>query len=84
MSTTERGSEMSTARVNETGGTTTRGRLWTPEELADYLGVTLHCVYAWSSRGGGPNVVRVGARLRYRPDDVEAWLDRVTDNRNEG
>lgn len=59
-------------------------RLMTPEELADYLGVSLHCVYAWSSKGGGPSVVHVGARLRYRPDDVEQWLDKVTDNRKEG
>jgi excisionase family DNA binding protein len=59
-------------------------RLMTPEELADYLGVTLHCVYAWSSRGGGPKVLRVGARLRYRPAEVEAWLDSVTDTRKVG
>ncbi|MFD6178756.1 MULTISPECIES: helix-turn-helix transcriptional regulator [unclassified Isoptericola] len=71
---------MSTTSVNQIDRATTRRRLMTPDELAEYLGVSLHCVYAWSSRGGGPNVVRVGARLRYRPDDVEAWLDRVTDD----
>ncbi len=75
---------MSTTSVNQIDRTTTRRRLMTPDELAEYLGVSLHCVYAWSSRGGGPNVVRVGARLRYRPDDVEAWLDRVTDDRAVG
>ncbi len=75
---------MSTMSVTQIERTTTRRRLMTPEELAEYLGVTLHCVYAWSSRGGGPRVVRVGARLRYRPDDVEAWLDRVTDDRAAG
>lgn len=58
-----------------------RRKLMTPEELADYLGVTLHCVYAWSSRGGGPRVLRVGARLRYRPTDVEEWLDSVGDEK---
>ncbi|MFF2452952.1 helix-turn-helix domain-containing protein [Isoptericola sp. NPDC058082] len=71
---------MSTTSVSQIDRTTSRRRLMTPDELAEYLGVSLHCVYAWSSRGGGPNVVRVGARLRYRPDDVEAWLDRVTDD----
>ncbi|MGF0118279.1 helix-turn-helix domain-containing protein [Promicromonospora sp. Marseille-Q5078] len=75
---------MSTTSVSQIDRTTTRRRLMTPDELAEYLGVTLHCVYAWSSRGGGPNVVRVGARLRYRPDDVEAWLDRFTDDRAVG
>ncbi|WP_265523009.1 helix-turn-helix transcriptional regulator [Oerskovia flava] len=71
---------MSTTSVSQIDGAATRRRLMTPEELAEYLGVTLHCVYAWSSRGGGPKVVRVGARLRYRPADVEQWLDRVTDS----
>ena len=75
---------MSTTSTGTTDPSTARRRLWTPDDLADYLGVTLHCIYAWSSRGGGPNVVRVGARLRYRPDDVEAWLDRVTDDRAAG
>jgi excisionase family DNA binding protein len=75
---------MSTASVGDVHNAIGRPRLWTPEELADYLGVTLHCVYAWSSRGGGPKVLRVGARLRYRPADVEEWLDRVTDGREEG
>ena len=65
----------------KTMDTTTRRRtLMTPEDLAAYLGVTLHCVYGWSSRGGGPRVLRVGSRLRYRPDDVEAWLDSVADD----
>lgn len=75
---------MSTTSVNQFDGTTTRRRLMTPEELAEYLGVSLHCVYAWSSRGGGPKVVRVGARLRYRLADVEQWLDRVTDSGTAG
>ncbi|MBO3102227.1 helix-turn-helix transcriptional regulator [Cellulomonas fengjieae] len=65
-------------------GTTGRRRLWTPDELADYLGVSMHCIYAWSSRGGGPKVVRVGGRLRYRPEEVEEWLDSVTDGHEEG
>ena len=68
----------------DTTPTPLKRKLMTPEELADYLGVTLHCVYAWSSRGGGPRVLRVGARLRYRPDDVEAWLDSVGDERKAG
>lgn len=70
-----------TPAIDRTSG---RPRLMTPEELAEYLGVSLHCVYAWSSRGGGPKVVRVGARLRYRPADVEQWLDRVTDSGTAG
>lgn len=75
---------MSTTSMGQIDGGTARRRLMTPEELAEYLGVTLHCVYAWSSRGGGPKVLHVGGRLRYRPDDVEAWLDRATDAEQAG
>lgn len=60
--------------------TVARPKLMTPDDLAEYLGVTIHCVYAWSSRGGGPRITRVGARLRYRPADVEAWLDRMSED----
>lgn len=74
---------MNTTSATPIDRSTARRRLWTPEELAEYLGVTLHCIYSWSSRGGGPRVLRVGGRLRYRPDDVDAWLDRATDGHRE-
>jgi hypothetical protein len=48
---------MNTASVGTPDRSTARRRLWTPDELADYLGVTLHCIYAWSSRGDGPKVL---------------------------
>ncbi|WP_421743026.1 helix-turn-helix transcriptional regulator [Cellulomonas sp.] len=75
---------MSTTSMGPIDTASARRRLWTPDELAEYLGVTLHCIYAWSSRGGGPRVLHVGGRLRYRPDDVDEWLDRVTDDHQEG
>jgi excisionase family DNA binding protein len=73
-----------TTSVGDIHSLTARPRLWTLEELAEYLGVTLHCVYAWSSKGRGPRVLRVGARLRYRPADVDEWLDRATSNEEKG
>lgn len=48
--------------------------LWGPQDVADYLGVPISTVYYWRSRGGGPPGRRVGKRLRYKPDDVEAWF----------
>lgn len=30
---------------------------------------------AWRSRGGGPPFVKVGRLVRYRPQDVEAWIE---------
>ncbi len=50
--------------------------LWTTEQLAEFLGVPVATVYAWRSRGEGPPAFRVGRYLRFRADDVVAWLDR--------
>ncbi|WP_320783842.1 helix-turn-helix domain-containing protein [Streptomyces sp. CRN 30] len=52
--------------------------LATPEEIAVYCGVPVATVYQWSSRGGGPKLIKVGRHLRARWDDVEAWLDSNT------
>lgn len=55
-----------------------RRPLATAEEIADYLGVPLGTVYQWSSRGGGPRLIKVGRHLRARWDDIEQWLDAQT------
>ncbi len=49
--------------------------LWTTDQLAEYLGVPTPTIYAWRQRGLGPRACRVGKHLRWRPDDVERWLD---------
>lgn len=49
-------------------------RLWTVQEVADYLGVSIHTVYCWRSTDSGPPGRRIGRRLRYRPQDVRAWV----------
>lgn len=51
-------------------------RLWTVEDVAEYLGVPRNTLYQWRTKGYGPRGVRVGRHVRYRPDDVNAWLDR--------
>lgn len=53
----------------------TKGALWTTEQLAGYLGVPVATVYAWRTRGEGPPAIRVGRYLRFRSEDVAAWLD---------
>lgn len=52
--------------------------LATPQEIADYCGVPVGTVYQWSSRGGGPELIKVGRHLRARWEAVEAWLDAQT------
>lgn len=53
-------------------------RLWTVEDVSDYLAVPVRTVYAWRSAGTGPPGRRVGKRLRYRPQDVVAWVDSLS------
>lgn len=55
-------------------------RLMTPDELAEYLGVPLRTLYAWRYRGEGPRGYKIGRHIRYRLDDVEAWLERRSDD----
>src|SRR6266542_417843 len=44
-------------------------------ELAAYLGVPQATIYWWRSRGEGPPGFRLGKHLRFRPFDIEAWLE---------
>jgi excisionase family DNA binding protein len=53
-------------------------RLWTVPEVADYLGVPVRTLYQWRTKRCGPPGRRVGRYVRYRPEDVEAWLDTMT------
>lgn len=50
-------------------------RLWSVQDLADYLGVPLQTVYQWRKKGYGPRGVKVGKHVRFRPAEVERWLD---------
>ncbi len=48
--------------------------LWDVARFAGYLGVTKHYVYRLTSEHR-IRLVRVGKCLRFRPEDVAAWLD---------
>jgi excisionase family DNA binding protein len=45
-----------------------------PAELAELLGVPIGTLYDWRYRRQGPRAHRIGRHLRYRIEDVEAWL----------
>jgi excisionase family DNA binding protein len=50
-------------------------RFLTTKEAAGHLGlqpVTLEC---WRSRGGGPAFVKMGRAVRYRSEDLDAWVE---------
>ena len=54
-------------------------RLWTVNDLATYLGKSHRTIYRMHATGRGPTALLLGGHLRYRPDDVEAWLQPITD-----
>jgi len=56
--------------------------LWTVQELAEYLGVGPRFVYRLTSERRIRSV-RVGRTVRFRPEDVTAWLDAETKDRVE-
>jgi excisionase family DNA binding protein len=53
---------------------TTSDRLWSVQDVADYLGIPLKTLYNWRTRGIRPRARRVGRYLRYEEQDVRAWF----------
>lgn len=49
--------------------------LRTPQEVADFLGVTLNALAKLRMDGGGPAFIKVGRRVMYHPDDISAYID---------
>jgi len=52
----------------------------TRRQLAEYLGMTEPALSMMVNRRQGPKFIRLGRSIRYRREDVLAWLDaRVVD-----
>ena len=51
----------------------------TVNELAEWLQVPPGTVYQWRHHGTGPVGHRIGRHLRFRREDVEAWLEQRRD-----
>lgn len=44
-------------------------------EASKYLGVSPHTLHKWRSiRSDGPVFYKIGALVRYRQEDLDAWL----------
>jgi predicted DNA-binding transcriptional regulator AlpA len=55
-------------------------QLFTPQTLADYLGLSVQTVYNRLSRSDDlPLAISIGRLPRWRPQDVEAWLAKKAD-----
>ena len=50
-------------------------------ELADELGVSIRTLARWAWLRTGPRITRLGGRVLYNRDDVQAWLRSQTETR---
>lgn len=48
--------------------------LLTETDVAERLKVSLASVRRWRLERRGPTFVKVGALVRYRPEDLESWV----------
>jgi excisionase family DNA binding protein len=48
--------------------------LLTEEEVAKRLHVSLASIRRWRLERRGPQFIKVGSLVRYRPEDLESWL----------
>ncbi len=59
--------------------------LLTDRELAEWIGIPVHTIRAWRSKGLGPPYVNFGKErcglVRYRQVDVQEWVDDQVVNR---
>lgn len=62
-----RGEEVATMEI--------KPRLWTVQDVADYLGIPVGTLYDWRCKGYGPRAKKVGRYLRYEADVVRQWFD---------
>ena len=54
-------------------------RLLTVQELADLLQIPAKTIYTWRCKRIGPPAVPMGKYLRFRVEDVAAWLEEHAD-----
>lgn len=53
--------------------------LLTPQQTADFLQIAVVTLQTWRALGTGPQFHRVGRKIRYNREDVEAWVARKTE-----
>jgi predicted DNA-binding transcriptional regulator AlpA len=53
----------------------TKGHFLNEREVAGILAVSVASIRRWRLLNQGPKFLKIGASVRYRPEDVDAWLD---------
>ena len=50
-------------------------QLWSIEQVAQHLAMSTKTLYGWRCRKYGPPSYRLGNKIRYRPAEVQSWVD---------
>ena len=61
------------AVVTAVEGTDRMDKLLSVEDVAELLGISIHSVYAWASKGRLP-VVKIGTRTMFSPGEIARWV----------
>jgi excisionase family DNA binding protein len=70
--------------VGEIGTRRVWNRLLSPSEVGDWLGIPVSTLHDWRYQNKGPRAIRMGRHLRYRAQDVEAWIEAEADRQSVG
>ena len=57
------------------GTPNTLEQLLTEHDVARVTGLSLGSVRRWRLLGHGPKYLKLGAAVRYKPEDLAAWLE---------
>jgi predicted DNA-binding transcriptional regulator AlpA len=49
-------------------------RLLNEHQVADSCAISVLTLRKWRGEGRGPRYVKIGTLVRYRPEDVDAWI----------
>ena len=53
----------------------TGGTLMTEVDVSRRLRISIATVRRWRLLGGGPTYLKIGASVRYRPEDLSKWVE---------
>ena len=57
-------------------------RLLSRDEVEELYGISRRFLETVAQRGTGPCIIRVGRLVRYRPRDIERWIEANADEGN--
>ena len=52
------------------------GKLYDTAAVQEAIGLTYSALAKWRHFGRGPAYVKIGSRIAYRGEDLNAWLER--------